>query len=337
MDYFKKNRMMTLALGLIVLAFIGYGFSKSIAFVIVSRLIHGIGIGIAAPLSVAMASSALPESKMASGLGIFSLGQAVATAIGPSVGLALLEHIGYSVTFLIVAAIVFVSFLLSLRLKSNAPPKKSKFKIQLRRIIVPDVIVPAIVTAFITIAFSSISYFIVIYGGLRGVENIGLFFTAYAVSLLVSRPVSGKIADKYGTDKAIMPGLLLFGISFVLLNLADTIYMFLAAGIVGAFGYGICVPLLMTLGMKLVPARLRGAASNTNYIGTDAGYIIGPILAGFIVTGVKTNTGNEIAGYEIMYMAMIIPVAIAFAVILAARKKLNRKLLPADDDSPAEC
>jgi hypothetical protein len=33
-------------------------------------------------------------------------------------------------------------------------------------------------------------------------------------------------------------------------------------------------------------------------------------------------------------MAMIIPVAIAFAVILAARKKLNRKLLPADDDSP---
>ena len=69
MDYFQKNRMLSLALGLIVLAFIGYGFSNNVALVIVSRLVHGMGIGMAAPLSMAMASSALPEGKLASGLG----------------------------------------------------------------------------------------------------------------------------------------------------------------------------------------------------------------------------------------------------------------------------
>ena len=71
MDYYKKNRLMSFALGLIIIAFIGYGLSNNVAMVIVSRLIHGMGIGIAAPLSMAMASSALPESKLASGLGIF--------------------------------------------------------------------------------------------------------------------------------------------------------------------------------------------------------------------------------------------------------------------------
>lgn len=326
MDYFKKNRLMSIAIGLIVVAFIGYGLSDSIAMVIVSRLVHGIGIGIASPLSMAMASCALPESKMASGLGIFSLGQAVSTAIGPSIGLALSASIGYNATFLIVAAFVFLSFLMTFTLKSYTSPKDYKFKIQLKQIIVPDVVITALITMFITIAFSSINYFIVIYGGLRGVENIGLYFTAYAIALLISRPVSGKIADKYGADKAIIPGLILFGISFVLISQADTIFMFMIAGVVSAFGFGICSPLLMALCIQLAPKNRRGAASNTNYIGTDSGYILGPMMAGLVITGINTNSGSDIAGYETMYLLMIIPVVIALTILLLSRKKLRKKL-----------
>ena len=326
MDYYKKNRLLSLALGLVVLAFIGYGFSKSIALVIISRLIHGIGIGIAAPLSMAMAGNALPESKLASGLGIFSLNQALATAIGPTIGLTLSGSIGYSATFLIVAAFVLMSFLLTFQLNSNAPPKKSKFKIQLKRIVVTEVIIPTVITMFITIGFSSINFFVVIYGGLRGITNIGLYFTAYAVALLASRPISGGIADKYGVDKAIIPGLVLFALSFALISSADTLIMFLVAGVVSAFGYGICAPLLMTLCMQLLPKSKRGAASNTNYIGTDTGYILGPTLAGFIVTRVNTATGDVVAGYEMMYLLMIVPVALALAVLIFSRKKLIEKL-----------
>lgn len=323
MDYFKKNRLLSLALGMIVLAFVGYSLSKSVAFVILSRLIHGVGIGIASPLSMAMASSALPESRLASGLGIFSLSQAISTAIGPTVALALSNSIGYNATFLAVAVFVFLSFLLSFQLKSSAPPKKSKFKLQLKRIVVPEVIIPSVITMFITISFSSINFFIVLYGGLRGVSNIGLYFTAYAIALLVSRPISGKVADRIGPGKAVIPGLVLFGLSFVLISSADTLYKFLAAGVVSAFGYGICIPLLMTLSMQLVPKNKRGAASNTNYIGTDTGYIIGPTLAGFIITSVKTGTGNELAGYELMYLLMIIPVVLALAILFFGRNKLQ--------------
>lgn len=325
MDYYNKNRLLSLALGLIVLAFIGYGFSRSISLIIVFRLFHGVGIGIAAPLSMAMAGSALPESKLASGLGIFSLNQAISTALGPTAALILSASIGYSAAFFIVATFVFVSFMLTFLLKSNTPPKKSKFRIQLKRVVVKEVLTPAIITMFITIAFSSINFFIVIYGGLRGISNIGLYFTAYALSLLASRPISGKIADKFGADIAIIPGLLLFGASFVLIRSADTLYMFLIAGVVSAFGYGICIPLLMTLCIQLVPKSKRGAASNTNYIGTDIGYILGPTLAGILITGVKTNTSSEIAGYKTMYLAMIVPIVIALVILIFNRKKLHVK------------
>ncbi|MBN2041378.1 MAG: MFS transporter [Spirochaetes bacterium] len=325
-DYYRKNRLMSISLGLVVLSFIGYGLSDNLTLIIISRLIHGMGIGVAAPLSMAMASSTLPEDKLASGLGIFTLGQAIATAIAPSIGLALSGSIGYSATFFIVAGFIFIGFILALQLKSSAPPKKSKFRIQLKRVIVPDLVIPATVAAFTTIGFASISFFIIIYGGLRGISGIGLYFTAYAIALLVSRPLSGRIADRYGVDKAIVPGLLIFGVSFLLISMAKGIYMFLIAGVISAFGYGICIPLLMAMSMQLVPRSKRGAASNTIYTGLDVGYISGPILAGFVITGIKSYTGNEITGYEIMYMTMLLPIFTALVIYLFNMKKLKKKL-----------
>jgi predicted MFS family arabinose efflux permease len=113
--------MLTLSVGLIVVAFVGYGLSRSVTLIILSRLIHGLGVGVAIPLSMAMASNALPPGKMASGLSIFSLGNALATAVGPSVGLYLTGSLGYNVTFFIVAALLALCLALTLQLKSSTP------------------------------------------------------------------------------------------------------------------------------------------------------------------------------------------------------------------------
>ena len=327
MDYFKKNRLLTLSVSLIVIAFIGYGFSHSVTLIIISRLIHGLGIGVAVPLSMAMASNSLPESKMASGLSIFSLGNALATAIGPSIGLKLTDLLNYNMTFFIVAAILGVCLLLTLQLKSNAQVRETPFKIQLNRVFVPAVLVPAIITFFVAIAYSSITYFIVIYGrDIRQIDNIGLYFTSYAIFLLVSRPISGFITDKYGIDKTIIPGLLLFAVSFIMISFSKTLTMFLIAGAISAFGYGICIPLIMTLCMQLVPPRQRGAASNTNFIGMDSGYLIGPLLSGLVITGIQTSTGSEASGYATMYQVMIIPIVIALVIFLLTKKKIVARL-----------
>jgi MFS family permease len=326
MDYFRKNRMLTLSVGLIVVAFVGYGLSRSVTLIILSRLIHGLGVGVAIPLSMAMASNALPPGKMASGLSIFSLGNALATAVGPSVGLYLTGSLGYNVTFFIVAALLALCLALTLQLKSSTPVKHSRFKIQLNRVIVPEVIVPAVITLFVAVGYSSISYFLALFGGLQGVEDIGLYFTSYAVCLLVSRPISGKIADRYGLDKTIIPGFVLFAASFVLISFCKTLPMFLLAGAVSAFGYGICVPLIMTLCMQLVPPNQRGAASNTNFIGMDSGYLIGPPLAGLVVTAVENSTGSEAVGYAVMYRGMVAPIAVALVIFFIYRKKLLARL-----------
>jgi MFS family permease len=322
MDYFKKSRLLTLAIGAITLAFICYGLAHSITALIIARLIHGVGIGMAAPLSLALASNTLPNSKMASGLGIFSLGSAVATAIGPSLGLKLSSVIGYNSTFFICAVVMAFCLILTLLIKEAVPAKTERFKIRLNQIIAPEVLLPTLVIFFQIIAYSSINAFIAIYGGLRGIENIGLYFTANAVCLIFIRPLSGRIADKFGLDKTVIPGLVIFMGALFVISCSRSLPMFILSGMITAVGFGVSEPILQTLNMQLVPKARRGAASNTNFMGIDIGFLIGPTIAGSIITAVQNTTGSQLTGITVMYRFMLLPVAVSVIIFAVSRKSL---------------
>ncbi|CAI6048436.1 putative MFS-type transporter YfcJ [Paenibacillus sp. JJ-100] len=324
-SYFKKNQLLAVSTGIIILAFICYGLANHITVVVVGRLLHGIGMGFLAPLSLALASDALPESRIASGIGVFSMGQAIATAIGPLLGLELVQTYGYSATFFISAIGTSSVLILSLRLKTKAPERNKTFKISLYNIIAPEVIVPTVIMFFLAGAFSCINSFILIYGAALDVDEIGLFFTSYAIGLLFTRPISGKLSEKYGLSTTIIPGIIIFALSFIVISYSRSLPMFIVAGAISACGYGICQPSIQTLCMKLVSSDRRGVAGNTNYIGVDTGYLITPSLAGFIVSVVQSNGGSEVAGYAIMYQVMTIPILIALAIFLLKRKSLKEK------------
>lgn len=326
MDYFKKNRMLSLAIGLITVSFVVYGLAHSIPMLIAARLIHGIGIGVSAPLSLALVSNILPPGKMASGLGVFSLGSAIATAVGPSIGLKLADAIGYNNTFFICTGLMAICFLLSLRVRADAPVRMGRFKLGINQIITPEAILPTLVLFFQIVTFSSIHAFIAIFGGLVGVVDIGLYFTANAICLIFIRPFSGRIADKYGLDKLIIPGLIIFALALVLTSFSRTLPMFMLAGVVTALGFGISMPLIQTMNMQLVPKERRGAAGNTNYMGIDIGFLIGPTIAGFIITSVQKATGDELLGFSIMYRVMVLPTVVALVLFLLTRKKLVARI-----------
>ncbi|NLO49454.1 MAG: MFS transporter [Clostridiales bacterium] len=326
MDFFRKNRLLSISVGIITVTFIFYGFARNIGMLIAARLMHGIGIGMSAPLCLAIASNSLPDSKIASGLGMFSLGGAIATASGPTLGLKLAATIGYSNTFFICASLMAASFALTFMLKNDTPQVSGRFRINLKQALAPEVLLPTLVMFFQIIAFSGINSFIAIFGEKCGVEDIGLFFTANALTLLLVRPVSGRIADRYGIDKTIIPGFILFIGALIFISFSRTLPMFILAGVVTAIGFGISEPLLQAMNMQLVPKARRGAAGNTNYLGIDFGFLIGPTLAGAVISVVENSTGSEIQGIAVMYRVMIIPVIVALVIFARNRKKLRERI-----------
>lgn len=325
-DFFSKKKLLMLAIGVIALAFVGYSLSSSVQMVMVFRLLHGFGVGCTAPLALAIASDALPDEKMGSGIGVFSLAQAISSAIGPSLGLSLSQSIGYSATFAIGAVTVGFSCALTLIIKEAPRPKdRGRFRISPDKIVAKEAVMPAIIMIFLAMSYSCINSFIAIYGAERNVEQIGLFFTVYAICLLLSRPLSGTISDRFGLDKSIVPACICFAAAFLLISIADSLPLFLLAGAASAFGYGACQPAIQALCMRCVPKERRGAGANTNYIGVDIGNLLGPVIAGRIAEAVQASSGVAVQGYSVMYRCMILPIGIALVLFLANRRSLLAK------------
>ncbi len=325
LDSFSKRKLLMAAQLCVFAAFIGYSLADGIEMIVAARVLHGIGSGVTAPLCLALASNSLPDSKIGSGIGIFSLGQAVAQAVGPNIGLTLSESLGYSKTFLIGAAVLGMACVLSFFIK-EPPMERPKYKISLDRMIAKGAVRPAVLMFFLGMAFSCIGSFIAIYGGERGVDNIGLYFTAYAGTMLITRPVCGRLVDKYGFDKVLIPGILCFAAAFFLISIADSLSGFILAGVVGAFGYGVCQPTVQSLCMRCVPKEQRGAAGSTNYIGMDLGALLGPVISGSIVDSLLSSSGNAVYAYSNMFRIMTVPMFIALIYLLIVKNKIKRDI-----------
>ena len=321
LDSFSKKKLLILMQGFVFIAFLGYGFSKNATTIMIARVFHGIGAGVTAPLCLALASNSLPDDKLANGVGVFTLGQAVAQAVGPNVGIVLSDAIGFDKTFFIGAAITGLAIILSCFIHEPVT-KLLPYKITLNRIFCRGGIKPAILMMFLGMCYNCISSYIPVYGEVRGISNIGWFFTAYAVTLILTRPAFGKLQDKYGFDRVLFPGFIMLVICLVFLSRCDSLPLFLCAAVIGALGYGVSQSAIQALSMRCALREERGAAGSTNYIGMDVGSMIGPIIAGNLVEVIQAATGSEVTAYSRMYLFMTIPMIFAFLFLMWQKKSI---------------
>ena len=142
--------------------------------------------------------------------------------------------------------------------------------------------------------------------------------------MLATRPLFGSLSDKYGVQRIIPIGLCFFVISVLVLTFASNLPLFLLAAVIGACGYGAVIPLLQSLGFLCSPYDARGAASNTTFLGLDAGNLVGPTIGGMIVGLFMASGAPETQSYNGMFFVLILPVLIALAVFFMARKNIMK-------------
>lgn len=318
-DSFNRKYILAGAIGVIAIAFAGFSVSTNVEMLFAFRLLQGCGQAFTATCCLALAADSLPADRFGVGIGTFTLAQAVCQAIGPTIGLTLAKHLGYQTAFAVASASTCLAVVAALLVKAPAR-ERGKFRISAKSIVAPEAIFPASLIFLLQMTFCNINSFLVIYAELQGVENIGLFYTVYAVAMLIAPRTVGKLADKLGTTRAVLPAMLCFAVSFLLLSIARSLPVFLLAAVVSAFGYGAAQPAVQALGMKSVPQSRRGAASGTSYIGQDLGNLLGPIVAG----GIVERLGVNAAGYSAMWRVMIVPVVLAMAITFLGRSHITR-------------
>lgn len=117
--YLKRSfRMKTIFLVANLLSILGAlidFIAPSFGFVVLGRLVQGMGVGFALPLMFNIILEQVPSRKIGLMMGVGTLITAVAPAIGPTVGGLLTAHFGWRSIFLVQLPIFLVSLVVGLR------------------------------------------------------------------------------------------------------------------------------------------------------------------------------------------------------------------------------
>lgn len=324
MSAFKRKRLICMATLLMTTAYLGFSFSPAIAqltglnaitIMKCFRLVQGIGNAFGNSCCLTIVADTLPKDKFTTGMGYYALAQVIAQSIGPSIGVFLRDLVGYNKVYIIFAGVMLVAFAASLQIKT-APQKLQPFRMKLDNMIAKECLVPATVTLLVAMGFTSINAFMLVYSEERGIVGGSLFFTVYALTMLVTRPMVGKLTDRLGFVKVAFPCVLMTALSLNLIGSSSNLFMLLLAAFINAFGYGAVQPMLQSLCMKAVSPERRGSASSTNYIFMDSATIVGPTVCGMVA---------NVFGYTpVMWAIVSIPVVFGALFILLFRGRIHR-------------
>ncbi|MGG0409220.1 MFS transporter [Peribacillus simplex] len=306
------GRKKTLFIGLIffTLTTLLYFVDLGIGFLLVNRLIHGMAMGMASTATGTIVAQIIPATRKGEGIGYYSMSATLATAIGPFIGLYMAQHTSFQVIFSFCLALGVISlitafFLYVPALKETAKVTESKgFK--LSNFIEPKALPISIITLLLAFCYSSVLSFISFYAiEIDLVNTASFFFVVYAVAVLLSRPFSGPLMDRKGSNFIMYPAFIIFGIGLLLLSITTNSFTLLAAGFLIGLGFGNMQSSSQAIAVKLTPPHRMGMATSTFFIMLDAGLGFGPYILGFII---------PVTGYSTLYVILGV-VVIATSVL----------------------
>ncbi|MGM0689375.1 MAG: MFS transporter [Bacillota bacterium] len=294
-------------------------------FLIIMRFFQGMGWGIGNTASSTVASDIVPLRRMGEGMGIFTLTLTLPMAVSPAISLWVLDRYSFSLLFGITSLLTLLSIMFVFFIRF---PRQEKQKIKPKfNLLEKSGIKPALVILMFTISYSSMLSFLPVYALSQNIESTGLFYTAFALATLMTRPLSGMFVDRKGEkgfNLAIATGCICICIALIIVARASLISHLIMGGILYGIGFGMGQPTIHALCIRSAPPQKRGAANATYWTAYDVGIFLGSIIWGLVVT---------LAGYHLMFYLNILPITIALIIHFMPYRNKKQGLVEEKDPS----
>lgn len=285
-----------------------YFAANSYLPLLIIRFFHGAAFGIATTATTTIAASIIPKERRGEGMAYFiSLGITLSTAIGPFLGLFIIQHGSYNTIYLVCSIFAVLSlvnmFILSIpeiQLTDEQLRETKEFK--LNGFFETKAIPIAIVSGVIYFCYSSVLTFLSAYSKEINLMDIAsFFFVIVSVAILISRPFVGRLFDSKGENFVMYPAILILMMGLIILSQTHHGYTLLLAGALIGLGTGTIFSSCQTIVVKVVSPHRIGLATSTLFLFVDGALGIGPIAFGLFV---------PLAGYRGVYLGAAILVLI---------------------------
>ncbi|MCG4287807.1 MFS transporter, partial [Lactobacillaceae bacterium KNUT 0156] len=211
----------------------------------------------------------------------------LAAAIGPFVGMILLNLTNFRFIVEVSSALILLTTIATLILPVRnlvlTPERKADLRhMTFDNLIERNTIFIASIGFLMGFSYSSVLSFLSSYA--KTIHLVGIssfFFVVYALVITITRPMAGRIFDVKGEDYVMYPSYISLAIGLVILGLTHSGFTLLVAGAFIGLGYGTFMSNGQAVALKMAPNALRvGVSLSTYFIGLDLGIGVGPFVLG---------------------------------------------------------
>lgn len=303
-DVVGRRSMALAGAGLAAVAVVPLGLVQAVWFLVVLRLVAGLGEACFFIGAATAAQDLAPDHRRGEAASLFSVAIYAGLAFGPMLGETIYKNVGSTATWLFAGGSAAVSFVLAwfipraMGRATNPAPR--------RGLLHPAAVLPGSVLLMGILGFTGFVAFLPLYVDELGVDDAGPFFLLYGIIVLAVRIVGARLPDRLGPVRTSS-----YALVSIALGVGSIAAFASPAGVwVGtcflAIGMSLLFPALFTLAVNNAPAEERSHAVGTFSLFFDLSQGLGAPALGLAVTGFGTERAAFVVGAMVAAAGLVL-------------------------------
>lgn len=303
LDRFGRRSFIIWGLLFFAAAMYMYEWTSGILMLITLRILHGMSWGVSTTSILTAITDMIPANRRGEGLGWSGMAMTLAMAIGPMFGLWVAESLSYHALFLFATGLIAIALLLTFGARIPFQPQTGIKRIAIfERSVLPV----TTVVFFLFIAYGGITTFVPLFAASIQV-NSGTFFLVYATTLVLVRPLAGKLADRRGEAYIIVPALAVTFCALIVLSIATGLFGVLLSAVLYGIGFGSAQPALQSVIIRIVSQERLGVANASFTTATDLGIGLGAMMLGWV---------SQTTSHQMLFTVSAVAVAVSLLLFV---------------------
>jgi predicted MFS family arabinose efflux permease len=290
-----------------------YAVLSSYRLMLALVVVHGLFWSGLLSASATYVSALVPANRRAEGMGYWGLSTVLAVSVAPTIGLWVYSRGGWMAMCIEAACLNLVMAAIAWALPLDQPREDQERRLSIRTLLEWRVLVLSITLFLYAFGYGGLTSFVALYTDQNGVTPRALYFTLFSLTIVVTRPFIGRLADRVGYRRVFLPCVALIVIGFALLAMGGSRPILIVSALVFGIGFGSAYPAYLGHVLRFVDEGRRGAAFGSIIGAFDTGIGTGSIMMGMII---------ERAGFEQAWLTAAVLAALAIPFFLAVERKV---------------